>query len=313
MSQAKILIVDDKQENLIALSMLLKKLDVDIIAVNNGNKALVQVLKNDLALIILDVQMPEMDGFEVANLLHGDLKTHNIPIIFVTAAYNDELHVLAGYQSGAVDYIEKPINDVILLSKVRIFVRLWQQQKDLEHEIELRIQANKDIKYLATHDQLTGLNNRSILKDLIEKALSKAKRFDSIIALLFIDLDGFKNINDSYGHDVGDYILKVCSKRMINSIRGMDSIIRYGGDEFIALLTDLQSSDEALLSAERILSALIKPIAWKEKEIQVTASIGIAYYPEHGDSELSLIKSADKAMYSVKNKGKNNIAFLTEA
>jgi len=313
MSQAKILIVDDKQENLIALSMLLKKLDVDIIAVNNGNKALVQVLKNDLALIILDVQMPEMDGFEVANLLHGDLKTHNIPIIFVTAAYNDELHVLAGYQSGAVDYIEKPINDVILLSKVRIFVRLWQQQKDLEHEIELRIQANKDIKHLATHDQLTGLNNRSILKDLIEKALSKAKRFDSIIALLFIDLDGFKNINDSYGHDVGDYILKVCSKRMINSIRGMDSIIRYGGDEFIALLTDLQSSDEALLSAERILSALIKPIAWKEKEIQVTASIGIAYYPEHGDSELSLIKSADKAMYSVKNKGKNNIAFLTEA
>jgi len=310
MEQAKILIVDDNPENLSALIMLFKKIEVNVVAVENGNEALAEALKQDFALIILDVQMPNMDGYEVAKLLHGDIKTRNIPVVFITAAYSDEEHLLEGYQNGAVDYIEKPIHDTVLLSKVAIFIRLWKQQRELEREVLLRAQANKEIKHLATHDHLTGLANRVLLTDLIDNALARAKRYDLNLAVLFLDLDGFKTINDAYGHDAGDYLLKVYSQRLLSSIRAMDSVVRFGGDEFIILLTDLQDKEEALVSANRILETLAQSLCWNNHKIQITASIGIACYPEHGNSESQLIQKADKAMYQVKSKNKNNIAFF---
>jgi len=312
MDQAKILIVDDNPENLTSLIMLFKKIDVNVIAVEDGNKALAEALNQDFALIILDVQMPNMDGYEVAKLLHGDIKTKDIPVVFITAAYSDEEHLLEGYKNGAVDYIEKPIHDTVLLSKVAIFIRLWKQQRALEREVLLRAQANKEIKHLATHDHLTGIANRVLLTDLIGKAFARAKRYELKLAILFLDLDGFKSINDAYGHDAGDYLLKVYSQRLTSSVRAIDSVIRFGGDEFIILLTDLQDRGEALTSANRISDALAKPLNWKGHNLLITASIGIACYPENGTTEAQLIQKADNAMYQVKSKNKNNIAFYNE-
>lgn len=313
MSQAKILVVDDNQENLIATSLLLDKLDVEVITVDNGNAALAAALKYDLALIILDVQMPNMDGYEVTRILNGDVKTQHIPIIIVTAVFRDEQHLIEGYKCGAVDYIEKPIHDIIFKSKVKVFVRLWQQQKALEREVSLRIKANEEIHHLATHDPLTGLANRILLADLIDKAIANAKRHDFMVAVLFIDFDGFKLINDEYGHEAGDFVLMNSAQKVMRTVRKMDTVARYGGDEYIALLTELQNREEVLILAERIRNSISQPFMWQDHPLKVTVSIGVAVYPEHGDTEVVLIHKADEAMYRVKDKGKNAIAFFDGA
>ncbi len=312
MSQAKILVVDDNQDNLIATSLLLNKLDVEVITVDNGNDALAAALKYDLALIIMDVQMPNMDGYEVTRILNDDVKTQHIPIIIVTAVFRDEQHLIEGYKCGAVDYIEKPIHDIIFKSKVKVFVRLWKQQKALEREVSLRIKAYEEINHLATHDPLTGLANRILFADLIDKAIANAKRHDFKVAVLFIDFDGFKLINDEYGHEAGDYVLKICAQEIMKTVREMDTVARYGGDEYIALLTELQDSEEILTLAERIRDSISQPLIWQGHQLKITVSIGIAVYPEHGDTEGVLIHKADQAMYSVKEIGKDAISFFEE-
>jgi len=145
----KILIVDDLKANLIALARLLAKVDVEVISANSGNEALALSLDHDFALILLDVQMPDIDGYEVAELLRGEDRTCDVPIIFVTANQKDDHHRLRGYGAGAVDYIEKPIDDVILLSKVRVFIDLYRSHIELQREIEERKRREEETQLLA--------------------------------------------------------------------------------------------------------------------------------------------------------------------
>jgi len=184
------------------------------------------------------------------------------------------------------------------------------QGRSLHENIELRMKSvenEKKIQQLAYYDSLTGLPNRLLFNDRIDQELLTAKREHHSIAILFIDLDGFKEVNDSYGHDIGDKLLQTIANRFTNIIRGSDSVSRIGGDEFIIMLKKPENKNDIQNIAEKILTESYKPVYNGKITIQVSSSIGISVYPEHGQDKETLIKNADNAMYLAKQKGKNNI------
>ena len=311
-NKPKILIVDDLPANLLSMKSLLKNINVDIITAESGNTALSIAVQHNLALILLDINMPEMDGFEVASCLMEIEETKNIPIIFVTAIHHDETSILRGYDSGAVDYVEKPITPEILLSKVNIFLNLWTLKAGLEYEINLRKTAEAEIEYLALHDPLTKLPNRRQLQSQLQTTLNRTQRGGQRFALLFLDLDSFKKINDELGHEAGDELLIEVAKRFKANIRSFDILGRYGGDEFIIIFQDI--SESILLSSKltQLIQVILKPFPWEGHELQIGVSIGVSIYPDHGDTADILINHADKAMYQAKAAGKNNFKFFSD-
>jgi diguanylate cyclase (GGDEF)-like protein/PAS domain S-box-containing protein len=172
-------------------------------------------------------------------------------------------------------------------------------------DISERIEAAERMRHMAHYDLLTDLPNRAMLSDRLQQALAKANRDKIKMALLFIDLDGFKAINDTYGHDVGDLLLKAATQEMLGCIRESDTLARIGGDEFVVLLPALEKSEDALCVAEKIRLALCQPLIIAEHTIGISSSIGIAIYPEHGNNETDLLKHADDAMYIAKSSGRN--------
>jgi len=204
-----ILIVDDLPQNILALEAVIADMDVDIISARSGNDALRLSLKHDFALILLDVQMPGMNGFEVARLIRSNPKTNHFPIIFVTAGMKDLLDQIEGYETGAVDYLMKPFEPVILRSKVKVFQELYQQRKvierfysNLEQIVEERTvelkEANETISRLAATDELTELYNRRYFNERLKTTLSAARRHEYPLSMIMIDLDHFKVVNDTF-------------------------------------------------------------------------------------------------------------------
>ncbi|MFZ5911170.1 MAG: diguanylate cyclase domain-containing protein [Chloroflexota bacterium] len=171
-------------------------------------------------------------------------------------------------------------------------------------DITARKETDERLQHLATHDVLTGLPNRILFIDRLQSALWRAEQSGNMVAVLFLDLDGFKTVNDQLGHQMGDEFLRVIAKRLQASIKITDSAARMGGDEFAVLLQNISSQEDALHATERLLAMISKPVSLKENKVQTTASIGISIYPEHGTQE-SLLASADQAMYLAKSKGKN--------
>ncbi len=310
---AKILIVDDTKANLVALRVLLKQVEADIISAGSGAEALeaAQQDTDHLALILLDVQMPEMDGFEVARLLQKNEKTRSIPIIFITAN-QDDAHIEEAYLAGAVDYIQKPIRKTALISKVRVFLDLWSLRFGLEQEVEQRRAAEHRVEHLATHDPLTNLPNRRGLYEELNELIYRSRRYRYSSAVIYVDLDGFKNVNDHFGHEAGDRLLTRVSANFKNIVRQTDTVARIGGDEFIVLITDINSDNSLITKIESLLYEASRPIKFKGHNISVGASIGIALYPDHGENAETLLHHADQAMYQAKNHGKNTFRFFTE-
>lgn len=176
----------------------------------------------------------------------------------------------------------------------------------LQKELELQKQS---LQHIAHHDALTGLPNRLIFSDRLGVALTKASRSQEMLAVLFIDLDRFKQINDTLGHECGDIVLKTVAQRFKTAIRESDTLVRLGGDEFIIILDKMQKKEDVILVVKKILQQAIQPIVYKEHLMTLSASIGIAMYPTNGEDEANLLKHADKAMYEAKNKGGNTYAF----
>lgn len=168
-------------------------------------------------------------------------------------------------------------------------------------------ESRESLKHLAQHDSLTGLPNRALFADRLGQAVSQARRDQTRIALLFIDLDGFKDINDTCGHHAGDLLLAAAAQRMEACVREADTVGRLGGDEFVVLLTYIETDRDALLVAEKMCNALGRSFEVDDRSLDISASIGVAIYPEHGDDELSLFRSADAAMYIAKEKGGDGI------
>jgi len=313
MPEAKILIVDDTKANLVALQVLLKPVEVDIVIAESGEQALMAALKNEehIALILLDVLMPVMDGFEVARLLHENERTRSIPIIFITANQDDE-QIEEAYLSGAVDYIQKPIRKTALISKVRVFLDLWRLRHGLELEIEQRRVAEHRVEHLATHDPLTNLHNRRGLYEQLSELIYRSQRYRYSSAVIYVDLDGFKHVNDHFGHEAGDRLLTQVATNFKANVRQTDSVARIGGDEFIVLITDIDGETSLITKIESLLKEASRPLEFKGHKIAIGASIGIALYPDHGDDVETLLHHADQAMYQAKNQGKNTFRFFTE-
>jgi diguanylate cyclase (GGDEF)-like protein/PAS domain S-box-containing protein len=181
--------------------------------------------------------------------------------------------------------------------------------RGVSRDITPRKQAEERIQYLATHDSLTGLPNRVMFAELLNHVLASARRHQGRFAVLFIDLDRFKFINDSLGHEAGDALLREVARRLKDNLRASDIVARLGGDEFVMLLQELHTGEEAGLIARKLLSAVIKPIELNGQECRVTASIGISMFPDDAQDETSLMTHADLAMYHAKEEGKNNFQF----
>ncbi|RLA19943.1 MAG: hypothetical protein DRQ62_11215 [Gammaproteobacteria bacterium] len=181
-----------------------------------------------------------------------------------------------------------------------------------KNDISERKQIERRIKHLAEHDILTGLPNRALLSDRLEQALHVAKRNKEHLGLIFLDLDKFKPINDDYGHAIGDLLLQEVALRITDCIRESDTVARIGGDEFIILLPTIESQNDALMVAEKICHALNLSFDCQEYSLSITASLGVASYPEHGQDQVSLAKSADIAMYYAKELGRNNVQIFTQ-
>ena len=308
----KILIVDDTPNNLYVLRRVLVSLHIEIIEASSGRDALVQIMHHNFFLVLLDVNMPEMDGFETADLILSNKNSENTPIIFLTAISKEENFSVKGYRTGGVDYICKPFNDEILLGKVMIFKQLWQHsvlliQRNTELEVltnQLADAGKKNI-YDSLHDSLTGLPNRKLLLDRGSHHIELAQRAEGHLTLLMFDLKGFKAINDKLGHRAGDLVLQETSKRMAARLRGSDTLARIGGDEFCLILNEITLVD-AVLVIESLIAAFDLPIAFEEHMIPISGSFGVVEYPLHGHTVDDLLAKADVAMYEAKRR---NIAF----
>lgn len=440
--KVNILLVDDRPENLLALETVLGDGDYSLYKANSGEEALKYLLTHDFATILLDVQMPGMNGFETAKFIKLRQKTKDIPIIFVTAISKEPEHVSTEYSVGAIDYMCKPFEPETLKSKVEAFVYIYKNQqevigqKDLLQQRTLELeQANKELastsvelqraealarvigetsidtmitfddqgkiltanpalesmfgysvkellgndlsilvpsffhkeltnindskfslkefkairqdrsgfpaeiqigstyleesliyactirdiserkqqmvalEYQALHDGLTGLPNRTYLNNQLEQYIQTQS--DQSMALLSIDLDNFKSINDTLGHFHGDILLQKVGERLRRTLYPSETIARLGGDEFAILLPN-NNREEAILKAQQILESLIEPFSLEGNLLTIAPSIGIALFPEHGNDVVNLMRRADVAMYLAKRTGQGFVVFAHE-
>ncbi|MHB8248280.1 MAG: putative bifunctional diguanylate cyclase/phosphodiesterase [Acidithiobacillus sp.] len=361
---ANILIVDDKEANVLLLERMLRGAGYTSIASTTAPHAVYELYrKNRYDLILLDLQMPDMDGFRVMEGLKEIELDGYLPVLVITAQPEHRLRAL---QAGAKDFISKPFDLPEVLTRIHnmLEVRLLHREskrhnlvleqtvRELreaesglhttkaalskekaaldDHVLQLR-QANEHLvvatieahtlaeeiekakvrmAHLAQHDALTDLPNRILLNDRLGQAIALARRQGKQLAVMFLDLDRFKHINDSLGHAVGDQLLQSVAKRLTAGVRSSDTVCRQGGDEFVILLADVEHAEDAALSAQKLLAALTVPHRIDQREIHVTVSIGISIYPQDGQDADTLIKSADTAMYHAKEGGRNNYQFF---
>jgi diguanylate cyclase (GGDEF)-like protein len=312
-TKTNILLVDDKKENLLALESILEAPGLNIFTALSGNTALGLLLEHDFAVVILDVRMPEMDGFEVAELMRKSEKTKFIPIIFVTAFTTDEAYIFKGYETGAVDYLFKPLDPVILKSKVNIFLELDKNKKELEQshrKIEIQ---NERLKELSITDGLTGLYNHRHFQNMLKREFAMVRRNSSDLSCFMIDLDFFKDVNDTFGHTFGDFVLQRFARLLKDAVRETDILARYGGEEF-ALLLPHTSLEGALVVAEKFRKRAEECVYENDGHFKrVTASVGVASYGTHHPSSSSdLVNFADQALYRAKAEGRNQVRIYNE-
>jgi len=426
-----ILVVDDQAENIELIEAHLLPQGYDILRAENGEDALQKLSGDQIDLVLLDVMMPGMDGFEVIRRVRQDTAHRLLPIILVTALRETEDRV-KGIRAGCDDFISKPVDKLELLARVRSLLRVkayndllsnyrqdlelaklaadeasefaesvintvreplivldqdlrvvkvsrsfyeffkvnpeetvgqliydlgdkqWDIPKlrelletilpqkttfdnyEVEHDfaaigrrimllnarqikrrlgkeriillaiedITERKESEDKIRQLAFHDFLTGLPNRKLFSDLLGIALAHAERNKNKIGIAMLDLDNFKDVNDTLGHDVGDLLLKATSERLSSALRKGDIVARFGGDEFVLILHDMEGLEDAVHVAEKIIEQFRKPFLIDTHQLVVTTSIGIAVYPDDGTDEGTLLKNADIAMYRAKQGGR---------
>ncbi|ATB65000.1 putative bifunctional diguanylate cyclase/phosphodiesterase [Pseudomonas mosselii] len=429
-SSSVLLVVDDYPENLISMRALLSRQDWQVLTASSGMEALSTLLEHEVDLVLLDVQMPEMDGFEVARLMRGSQRTRLTPIIFLTANEQSEAAVLKGYASGAVDYLFKPFDPQILKPKVqaqleqqrnrrmlqrltrelesaRAFnasilenaaegilvvdesgcigfanpaisrlldapvdklqgahmldliqlpcANLWHESDFYQaylgrqifrvHDAQLRTLAgqlvpvalscaplpaeqkamvvtvldmsvvrnlHQQLEYQAVTDPLTGLLNRRGFYQAAESALLRNERSDKAKALMYMDLDGFKRINDLLGHEAGDKVLRWVADQLKECLGSEALLARMGGDEFTALFDGLPYPEQAGRYAEKLLERMSSFQQVDGLEVNLGVSIGIATYPDCGANVEGLLRAADAAMYAAKQAGRQQYRFYDQ-
>ena len=337
-SSANILVVDDIADNLRVLSASLTDRGYRVRCAKNGKMALITARKNPPQLILLDIKMPDMDGYQVCQRLKADELTREIPIIFLSAL-DDVFDKVKAFKVGGVDYITKPFQAEEVIVRVRhqldlqtAKAQLAQLNNHLEHKVQQRTEELEEVidrlnleiaehqitqarlAYQALHDTLTGLPNRALFMEHLHKAIARSQRNpDYLYAVLFIDLDRFKIVNDSWGHVVGDRLLVSIASILQECSRELDTVARLGGDEFAILLEDILAVKDATAIAERILERLTKPIQLERRKVFSGASIGIVVGKDNYQGSVDLLRDADIAMYRAKALGKGRYSVFEPA
>ncbi len=284
----KILIADDDRSMRLALMNVLDSDGYQLHEVENGYEAL-QYCKNEMPnLVLLDAMMPQMDGFEACQKIRELESTSHIPILIVTAL-DDEESVERAFKVGATDYLPKPVH----------FAVLRQRISRLLHAASVE----RHVRRLAYTDPLTGLPNRTTLSAHLTDLLVRVRESNEMLAMLFLDLDRFKQVNDTLGHSVGDLLLKAVADRLQRCVRSGDMVARLGGDEFTIIVDRAKSRDAVARIAQTICDSIEQPFSFSGQEIFVTTSIGISLFPVDGQDIGDLMKHADTAMFRAKEVG----------
>ena len=293
---ARILIVDDQEANVLLLQQMLINVGYTNITSTRDPHAVCTLHRdNHYDLILLDLQMPGMDGFQVMESLKEIETNGYLPVLVVTA---QPAHKLRALQGGAKDFISTPFDFAEILMRVHNMLEVR-----LLHEAARN--HGKMLETLVLNDPLTGLANRRLLSDRISMALAHARRSKKSMAVVYLDLDGFKQVNDTLGHAAGDILLKKVAERLVATVREEDTVARQGGDEFIIALWQVSGADYAATVASKVIKALSQSYDIESHAVSITASAGVAIYPDHGKDADMLLKSADLALYEAKGAGKN--------
>jgi|SRR5579862_523137 len=293
-----ILVADDDPVFRRLVEKRLQSWDYQVVLAEDGDEAwrILRQSQDAPDLIIMDWLMPGIDGLELCRRLRGMRKSFYQYILLISG--NDEKHhVIQGLDAGADDYLTKPLNIGELQARLRAGNRILS----LQHEL---IQAREDLRFQATHDSLTGLWSRGAALDLLNCELQRGLRTEAMTGLLMIDLDHFKSINDKHGHLAGDAVLKEVAGRINRAVRAYDFVGRYGGEEFVAILSSCSLADLYSVAQRACDAVRSSPVITDTASFAVTVSIGGAV-KKSGSPDLELIASADSALYEAKRTGRN--------
>ena len=292
---ANILVVDDLEDNVALLERLLRDAGYTSVSSTRDPRQVCELQRRyRFSLILLDLHMPGMDGFQVLEELKQIEEDDYVPVLVITA---QPMHKLRALQDGAKDFISKPFDVAEMLIRVRNML-----------EVRLLHEAARDhgktAESLALTDPLTGLANRRLLVDRLSVGLAHARREQAGMAVLYLDLDGFKEVNNTLGHAAGDALLKTVAARLQSTVRAEDTVARLGGDEFVIVLGQ-GGADEAAQVAAKVIESVSQPYVIEGQTARVTISVGIGLFPGHGEDPATLMRSADHALYEAKHAGKN--------
>jgi diguanylate cyclase (GGDEF)-like protein len=295
-----ILVADDDHAARQYVATLLRRHGMNVEFAQDGPRAVARTREAGVDLVLLDIMMPGLDGMDCCRLIKGITQDSYLPVILLTARTDTDSRV-SGLRIGADDYVCKPYDDRELLARVTNLVRL-KRMHDQIHEARTRLEA------LAISDELTGLYNYRYLHTRLNEEFKRSERYRDPLACVMLDIDHFKRINDRYGHDVGDLVLRETSARVRRAVREIDVVTRYGGEEFLLVLPSTNFSG-ALAVADRVWRTVGgEPIQLATGTERISVSVGVAVFPSRDiKSKDQLIKAADKALYQAKNEGRDRI------
>ena len=298
-----VLVAEDDPISRRILEDRLRKWGYKVIAISDGFKAL-EVLETDEApeLLLLDWMMPGIDGVQLCRRIRA-MRKAVYPYILLLTARDAKQDLVTGLEAGADDYLTKPFNADELRARLRAGGRILALQSEL-------IDAREQLRFHATHDALTAVWNRKGIIDLLTQELARAHRTREPVGLMMVDLDHFKAINDTHGHAVGDAVLKEVATRLVSSVRTYDLVGRYGGEEFLVILSNA-SLEEVSRRAQRLCAVVEEaPVRFQSLEVKATISIGATEAPPDGGIfQNRLLRAADLALYQAKERGRNRVEF----
>ena len=290
-----VILADDDPSIRLMVRHVLESEDFDIVEASDGLEAIKAVEKHHPALILLDAVMPGIDGFTTCQQIKDKGHT-DIPVMMITGL-DDDASVERAFEVGAIDFITKPIKWAVLKHRVKSVVA--------------KVVAERKVQLLAYRDTLTSLPNRLLFADRLEQSVIRSERSRTSMALMLIDIDDFKLVNDSFGHDAGDKLIKAVGQLISRSLRRADTIARLGGDEFAVIIEDIDGPDDAISIADNLTTILEHNVRLDDQETYTSASIGIAIYPDDGKDARTLLKNADTAMFRAKENGRHCFQFYT--
>ena len=317
----KILIVDDIPKNIQLAANILQKEGYQMAFAQNGKSALSQIHSNRFDLILLDVMMPDMDGFAVCEQLRKNSANKDIPLIFLTAKNLSE-SIVKGFELGAMDYVTKPFHGAELLARVKTHLELFRSREELKevnqrlkNEIAERMLVEEELRkseekyrYLAVHDNLTGLNNTRYLYQSLGDLITASGIDNNPFSLIFMDMDNFKQVVDAYGHLNGSQALAEVAATIRESIVEPAFGVAYGGDEFVVVLPGFDKK-QALQKAEEMRFRMKGTfyLATRGHKVSLQASYGVSTYPDDATDITGMLAQADRAMFEIKIKGKDAV------